>query len=88
MLSEVRGYLGGGVTARAVAPARDRIRACVSQRHHVEQVTIIAIVMIISSLMELHLYTALGIFSVVAIGCRDILVVLLFAEEKWDESDG
>jgi hypothetical protein len=38
--------------------------------------------MVVSSLMELHAYTALGLFTVFAIGCRDILVILLFAEEE------
>lgn len=62
-------------------PAKVRVAACVSKRHHVEQLTLVAITLVISTLLELHDYSALGIFSVLAIGCRDMLLILLFAEE-------
>jgi hypothetical protein len=68
--------------AAAPAPVRTRVKAAVCQRQHVEQLSLVIITMVVSSLMELHAYTALSLFSVVAIGCRDILIVLLFAEEE------
>jgi hypothetical protein len=69
--------------SRAVAvPARVRIRACLSQRHHVESLTLILIILVIQSLVELHEYSALGLISLLTVGCRDILLVLLFAEEE------
>jgi hypothetical protein len=66
----------------ATTTVRQRVTATVSQRHHVEQLTLVAITMGVSSLLELHMYQALGLFSVLAIGLRDILIVLLFAEEE------
>jgi hypothetical protein len=69
-------------TARAVAKPRERVRAALSQRQHVESLSMLAILMVIQSLVELHSYAALGFVTLLTVGCRDILMVLLFAEEE------
>ncbi len=71
--------------SRAVAPpapARERVRATLSQRHHVEMITLLFILMAIQTLAELHFYIALAVSSPLLIGLRDIVVILLFAEEE------
>lgn len=68
--------------APAAATASQRIKGALSRRHHVEALALAVILMTIQALLDYHMYAALGIFTIVSIGLRDILVVLLFAEEE------
>jgi hypothetical protein len=68
-------------TAVSAPRPRDRIRACLSQRHRVEQLTALIIVAIVQMLLDMHNYQALGYISIMGWVLRDIIIILLFAEE-------
>jgi hypothetical protein len=72
-----------GPQARAVTvKPRDRVSATLARRQHVEHLSLILVLMIIQTIAELHMYFAIGLVSALMIGSRDILIVLLFAEEE------
>ena len=69
--------------AQRRAPAGERIAATLSRRQHVESLSMLALLLVIQSLIELHTsYGTLGFITVITVGIRDMLIVLLFAEEE------
>jgi hypothetical protein len=61
----------------------ESIRICMSTRHNVERLSVMLVLLMISMAVEMHVpYEWLGGGSMGAIGIRDIIVLMLFAEEE------
>lgn len=61
---------------------RERVALCFTHKRQVEQLLLIFTFLVIEMLVEMRAYAALGPVTILMIGLRDMLILLLFAEEE------
>ena len=60
--------------------AKARVHSCLTTRQHAERLSITIVLLTITSAAEMHI--AVTVVSMLAIGIRDIILILFFADEE------